>query len=229
METTIIDPIPCNLKLENIAEFLKIRMDSPRIAELEGLLDHAQSIARPKAIYKITTVESQDDETILFDGQPFKSRLLGINLGEAHRAFPYIITSGTELHDWKDSFDDFFVGYLADTITSYALMVAIEKFFTDLSQQYGLGKTATMNPGSLEDWPLQAQIPLFSLLDDPGETIGVHLTESLLMMPRHSVSGILFETETDFVNCQLCPREKCPSRRAPYDQGLKVQYSTPTT
>jgi len=228
MEPIIIDNIPFNPRLEKIAGFLKIRMDSPRITELESLLDQAQLIAKPKAVYKITTVESQDDETILFDGQPFTSRLLGSNLGEAHRAFPYVITSGIELHDWKDSFDDFFVGYLADTITSYALMAAIEKFFADLTQQYGLGKTATMNPGSLEDWPLQAQVPLFALLDDPEKTIGVRLTESLLMMPRHSVSGILFETETDFVNCQLCPREKCPNRRAPYDEGLKAQYSTQT-
>jgi hypothetical protein len=34
------------------------------------------------------------------------------------------------------------------------------------------------------------------------------------------VSGILFPTEETFASCQLCPREDCPNRRAPYDAEL---------
>jgi hypothetical protein len=44
------------------------------------------------------------------------------------------------------------------------------------------------------------------------------------MIPRQSVSGLLFETEKDFVNCLLCPRDTCPNRRAPYDPALRDQY-----
>jgi hypothetical protein len=44
----------------------------------------------------------------------------------------------------------------------------------------------------------------------------VRLTESMLMIPRKSVSGIFFPSEEGFVACQLCERENCPSRKAPF-------------
>ncbi len=40
------------------------------------------------------------------------------------------------------------------------------------------------------------------------------------MVPTKSVSGILFPAEESFASCQLCPRENCPNRRAPYDPEL---------
>jgi hypothetical protein len=87
-----------------------------------------------------------------------------------------------------------------------------------------------MNPGSLADWPLTEQIPLFRLIGDVRQATGVYLTESLLMMPRKSVSGFDFPTESSFASCQLCPREKCPNRRAAYDPILITHYqSAPVT
>ena len=77
-----------------------------------------------------------------------------------------------------------------------------------------------MNPGSLEDWPIQQQTQVFELLGDPLRDVGVRLTDSFLMVPIKSVSGIRYPTETSFESCQLCPREKCTGRRAPYDPEL---------
>ena len=87
-------------------------------------------------------------------------------------------------------------------------------------RKYALGRTSTMSPGSLPDWPIQAQRPLFALLGRAEELLGVRLTDGLLMVPSKSVSGIRFPTEQTFASCQLCPRAGCPSRQAPYDAGL---------
>jgi hypothetical protein len=81
-----------------------------------------------------------------------------------------------------------------------------------------------MSPGSLMDWPLEEQKPLFSLLKGAEKLIGVRLTENLLMIPRKSVSGIFFPTEVTFLSCQLCRREKCEWRKARYNEGLAKQY-----
>ena len=77
-----------------------------------------------------------------------------------------------------------------------------------------------MTPGSLPDWPIEEQESLFAVLGDTQASIGVALSESLMMVPEHSVSGVVFPTEARFESCQLCPREKCPGRRAAYDEGL---------
>jgi hypothetical protein len=94
---------------------------------------------------------------------------------------------------------------------------AVEK---RLVHRYQLGRTAVMNPGSLANWPLEEQRLLFRLLGDPHEAIGVQLTDSFLMVPIKSVSGLRFPTEMHYENCQLCPRDPCPGRRAPYDSDL---------
>ncbi len=224
MDTIIIDKITFDPDSETIVKELRTKPGSKRASEITRLINDAIAISCPKAMYKIVEVGITDDNQVLLDGMLFTSRILCVNLREVHRAFPYIITSGIELHNWKNSIKDPFTGFLADTITSFALSDARKKTMTHLSETYGLRRTATMSPGSLEDWPLQAQLPLFDLLGDPHEAIGVHLTESLLMIPRHSVSGILFETKTDYVNCQLCPREKCSHRRAPFDSEKRKQY-----
>jgi len=64
------------------------------------------------------------------------------------------------------------------------------------------------------------QRELFTLLGDTRGPVGVELTETCLMVPVKSVSGIFFPSETHYENCQLCPRETCPGRRAPYDSDL---------
>jgi hypothetical protein len=46
----------------------------------------------------------------------------------------------------------------------------------------------------------------------------------MLMLPRKSISGILFPTEVTFFSCQLCPRERCEARKAAYDASLKKKY-----
>jgi len=56
------------------------------------------------------------------------------------------------------------------------------------------------------------------------DLIGVELTDSFLMIPNESVSGIYFPAEVRFETCQLCPREICPGRRAPYDKNLLQAY-----
>jgi hypothetical protein len=137
-----------------------------------------------------------------------------------------VATCGTELHEWAAAHDDILLRYYADGIGEVALRGALALLQAHLVEQFRLGRTATMSPGSLPDWPIQAQRPLFALLGHPEESIGVQLTDSLLMVPTKSVSGIRFPTEQTFASCQLCPREGCPGRQAPYDAELyEKRYS----
>jgi hypothetical protein len=85
-----------------------------------------------------------------------------------------------------------------------------------LESSYGVTGLANMSPGSLEDWPITEQTKLFSIFGDTERRVGVRLTDSLLMVPRKSISGILFPSEEGFVACRLCDRERCPSRKVPW-------------
>ena len=73
----------------------------------------------------------------------------------------------------------------------------------------------------LPQWPIEGQRELFRILGDTEGTVGVRLTDSCLMLPSKSVSGILFQDHTGHVNCALCPRENCPNRRVPFRMDTK--------
>ncbi|MBN2246450.1 MAG: vitamin B12 dependent methionine synthase, partial [Candidatus Aminicenantes bacterium] len=75
---------------------------------------------------------------------------------------------------------------------------------------------SSISPGSLTDWPIEEQKPLFSLFGDTQNLIGVILTPQMLMIPKKTISGIFFPTKEKFIPCRLCSRQDCPEREAPY-------------
>jgi len=119
---------------------------------------------------------------------------------------------------------DLLENFYLDTIGNVALTSARKQLKRHRESQFALEKISSMAPGSLADWPIEEQAPLFKLLGDVETSIGVTLTDSLLMLPAKSISGIYFPTEVSFFSCQLCPRERCESRKAKYSPRLAEDY-----
>jgi len=221
MET--LDHIPFAVDAEALLTSLRIPPESDRASEIRRMLAAAQPIARPKAVYDACFIEKKGDDRVEFGGATFTSRVLRVNLDGAGRVFPFVATCGRELADYAGSLDDMVLSFALDTVMVNALGAAIEFLRNHLRERYALGQTSVMNPGSLDDWPLSEQGPLFSIFGDVRRHIGVELTDSFLMVPIKSVSGIIFPTEVRFESCQLCPREVCPGRRAKHDPALWEQ------
>ena len=219
-DRVVLDPLPFQLELASLKQTLHVRPGGQAEQELHRLVDIAQSIAQPKAIYKLAFIDAKEDQAVLLDGIRFTSRVLRVNLDTAQRVFAYVATSGRELEAWADAQEDSLARFWADSINQAVLGAALKSFREHLTAQFAVNQLSGMNPGSLADWPLREQRPLFSLLGDVQAAIGVSLTPSLLMTPTKSVSGILFPSEETFASCQLCPREACPNRRAAYDPAL---------
>lgn len=227
MDAIILDDIPFVADVEALARRLHVG-DGSDLEELTALCRQADAIARPKALFGIAYIDDKADESVVVDGVTLSSRVLRVNLDAVHRVFPYLATGGMELQEWADSLGDVLHRYWADAICESALRAAMVALDAELERRFQPGRTSRMNPGSLADWPLEQQEHLFAILGDGAVTIGVQLTDSFLMVPRKSVSGIRFPTETSFVNCQLCPREVCSGRQAPYDANLYQQRYSQT-
>jgi hypothetical protein len=146
------------------------------------------------------------------------------NLDRVERIFPFVITLGPKLGEKQAASSDLLENFYLDTIGNAALNSARKHLKRHLESQFALNKISSMAPGSLADWPIEEQAPLFKLLGDVDASIGVKLTDSLLMLPTKSISGVYFPTEVSFVSCQLCPRERCESRKAKYDEKLVEKY-----
>jgi hypothetical protein len=215
-----LNEISFDPELGSVLRKLRVKEGTGSARKVEQFLTEAQAVARPKAVYGVAYVEQRGEDTVGLDGQTFKSRVLKVNLEPVHRVFPYVATCGTELDDWSSAIDDMLESYWADAIKEMALRSAMQALSDHLQERFRPGRMSRMSPGSLEDWPIYEQRKLFALLGDPEDAIGVRLTDSLIMVPLKSLSGIWFPTEVDFASCQLCTREGCPGRRAPFDETL---------
>lgn len=220
MDSVILKNLPFQIDLPELMRQMRIKENSSYVVQLEHLVDQAVTIANPKAIYRLAFIEEKGDDYVVVDGVRLASRVLRVNLADAQRLFAYVTTCGVELEEWAHQIEDMLQRFWAEAINEMVLHSAGLALREHLFHVYQIGNGSTMNPGSLADWPLAEQRKLFSLLGNTADTIGVQLTDSLLMLPTKSVSGILFPTEETFASCQLCPRDPCPNRRAPYDQDL---------
>ena len=133
-------------------------------------------------------------------------------------------TCGVEVDEWSKKESDYVVSLWLDMIKEMFLGEASLYFRGYIQKTFQLEKEklSSINPGSgnLENWPISQQAPLFKMIGDVKGEIGVNLTDSYLMVPIKSTSGLLFSSEAGFDNCALCNRENCPNRRAAFNKDL---------
>ena len=218
----VLQNIPVEFNKEWMFEQAHIEQGSDDAREFERLLDKARSLAKPKAIYSESFIDEKNKDTVTIEGVTFSSTILRSNLEKVERVFPFIATCGHELDTIPLPDGDFLAQFWLDNIKAGALIMSIQYLNKYLDRRFALSKTSTMSPGSgdIDVWRIEQQKPLFSLFGDTEKLIGVKLTDSFLMIPNKTVSGIKFLTEIDFRTCQLCHREICPNRSAPFDRDL---------
>jgi cobalamin-dependent methionine synthase I len=220
MEIRVLAEVPFQIDVKTLAKQLRIREGSGHLEKLEKLAEQARALGKPKAVCRAAYIEEKSDGRVRVEGEVFSSRILRVNLEKAHRVFPYVATCGRELEEWSRGIADLLEKFWADAIQEAAVRQTVAYLRDYLAEHFQPGNLSRMNPGSLPDWPLPEQRPLFAILAEGPRAIGVELTEQFLMRPIKSVSGIWFPTEESFESCRLCPREQCPGRRAAYDRDL---------
>jgi len=128
-------------------------------------------------------------------------------------------TAGATFDSWsKQLFDqgDFPEGYIADMMGSEIVEAAIdwlEVKIREKLQPLSLKMTNRFSPGYC-GWNVWEQFKLFSLL--PENFCGISLTESALMVPIKSVSGIIGiggSVEKIGYPCDVCTMKNCYRRR----------------
>ena len=214
MET--IDPIVVALDAGEITARVRFDPERAGFERLDGLIGLAQSLIHARAVFEVAYTGAKGEGTVEVAGVTFRSPLLRQNLAAANKVFPYIITVGPELERAAGTQGDLLKQFYLEEMANIALGQAAAWLADRIEARFGLGPLSNMSPGSLEDWPIAEQTKLFSIFGDTERLIGVRLTDSLLMIPRKSISGILFPSEEGFVACQLCERERCPGRKAPF-------------
>jgi len=219
----ILESIPLEIDRAELKRRLRMK-PGKQWDRVLSLIEPARPLIDPKIAYSVCYIDEKLPEAVKISGIQLTSHVLRKQLEKAERVFPYVMTIGPRLEAFAAASGDYLEQYYLESIADTAITCLRKLFEKQLKERFALGTVSRLGPGSLEAWPISEQQHIFSLLGDVESAIGVRLTESFLMTPRKTISGLCFPTETPFFACQLCPRPDCPSRKAAYDENRANEY-----
>lgn len=104
------------------------------------------------------------------------------------------------------------LGYIYDVIGSLTVETALEKFLYKIEEDFIKTELKTTNPYSPGycGWPISDQTKLFALFSD--KNCGIRLSETCLMDPIKSISGIIGigkNIKKQPYSCAICDAKNC--------------------
>jgi len=195
-----------------------IRQRRPALVKLaEQALEEALPLVEACVVYREYAVQGVTHERLLLNGgHRLTGKLLVQHLSQAQRVYVILCSIGTSVEQYASEMwaSSALYSLALDGVGSAAveaLANAACRHFED--QVAGLGWRASipLSPGMIE-WPVgEGQPQIFNLLD--GETLGVELTPSMIMLPRKTLTMVLGagpEMSTGGRTCDYCSlREVC--------------------
>jgi hypothetical protein len=164
----------------------------------------------------IDQFEIRDKSHIKLDDLEFHpTKAIAHQVKSAEKLAFFMITAGEGIETWSRTElteGDPMAGYIIDLIGSEIVVSALDRMQDDLAGKMGHeGFTITnrYSPGDC-GWPVTDQQKLFSLF--PENFCGITLSESSLMHPIKSVSGIIGigkDVRKTAYACDLCEMETC--------------------
>jgi len=160
------------------------------------------------------------DDSVSFNGLQFATGpIITSQLKRSTSLALFVSTAGPRLEQWSGTLmaeGDMMRGYIVDAIASEYVEQAsvwLEKQIAGHVASSGWKMTNRYSPGYC-DWPVSEQHKLFSLL--PERFCGITLTESALMVPIKSLSGIIGlgpDVKRGAFQCNICDLKDCFRRR----------------
>lgn len=190
--------------------------DERTAAEVKRLFASATQIAVPRYCYKVMDGSLEKDLLLMGEREFHLGPIIARQLTGATHFAVFVATAGTEFEEWRKR-DDLLESFFADALGSVVAERCadeMEKALQTSIDKLGWKRTNRFSPGYCE-WATAEQRKLVPLLGNPNPC-GVLLTESALMWPVKSVSGIVGLGEDvsyhDY-SCQLCQYTHCLRRR----------------
>lgn len=224
MNPTLIEDFVLELDPASAVRRLRLGRTRDPEARVRSLIRRVLELAEPRGLYAVHPLGERGENWIDVGGTRLRSGVLARHTRGADRAFPYLVTLGPRVEEEVSRTADLLEQYCLHEVANLALARARDALRARVGEAFALPKLYSLAPGSLPDWPLTEQRALFGLLGDVEGRLGVRLTESFLMIPRKSLSGLLFPSDRPFVSCRLCDSRDCPGRQAAYDPAAVEEH-----
>lgn len=201
--------------------------DAEIVRTTEYLLEESNQFLRPQFKYLIldgslnmdvmSLTLSGHNDTVTFD----VGRIICHQLRRSQRYAVFVVTVGSGYFQWTNAVkrrDDMFQTYIMDCLGSQIVESVADYMETVLQAEIdpaGFKRTNRFSPGYC-GWHVKEQPKLFSLFAEE-RPCGIELTESCLMLPVKSVSGIIgIGPDVRYLpyTCGICDKKDCYKRKS---------------
>jgi hypothetical protein len=219
--------IDIEIDKNQVYKYLGYDVGSEPPPRMESLIDEhinlSQEFAYPRTTYTILDVEFVLGTRAFIEGPfTFDSKVVSQLLCKCQKVALFVATIGDELEYVACCLAEdglLLQSAVMDSVGSSAVEQAANFLHERISNTAALqGLVASkrrFSPGYC-DWNVDQQEKLFEALD--ASSIGVELTETCLMLPRKSISGIIGiglpnQGVENYNPCPVCDNTDCQSRR----------------
>ena len=218
--TSTVESIPNFEKadLAHLIDGIRYRSSSRHI----NLPDMFEELITPRLYYRVIKKDSISNGTVyLRGGLSLNSSILAKVMKNCDDIVCFVATIGSDVEEeiTRLSAENYLsYAYILDTMGSTAIESMVDKFHKSTGELYraeGGGVTLRFSPGYC-DWHITEQKKLFRALD--SNQMDIELTDSCLMQPRKSISGIfgvfnINPPASTYNPCSECRKKNCPTRR----------------
>jgi hypothetical protein len=188
MNRIIFEHIPVSFDRNRLMEENKIKPDTDLAEEFLGVIAAAEGALKCKAVLKQVELSGAGENGAVLDGVEFNSGSVAEKLRGKKYIFLYVMTVGTEIDGCEDA--DYPV--LGDIVRQAALDISMKYTLDYIKDKYGCTDVSFINPGTLEDWPVELNKTIFEMIGKVTELTGAVMTASGFMKPWYSSAGIIF-------------------------------------
>ena len=224
-----IDMNRLDIPLKEVYSFMGYKdgvPDARTVRTTEYLLRESALFLRPQFKYLILDGSIDLDSnklTLVGQGGPVTfdaGKIICRQLRGAQKFAVFVATVGPGYFQWTDAVkrrDDMFQAYAMDCVGSQIVESVADYMETVLQNEIepaGFKRTNRFSPGYC-GWHVSAQPALFSLFPEQNPC-GIELTESCLMLPMKSVSGVIgIGPDVRYLpyTCGICDKKDCYKRR----------------
>ena len=196
---------------------------STRIASLiDEYVENAYYLIEPSYSCVIRDINLVQDSHVVIEGEiVFESKVIAPLLEQCEKAAMFLVTIGEHLEEmaYRLAEDGLIVqATVLDAIGSVAaegVADYVQGKIKETANNQGLVISQRFSPGYC-DWDISQQRTVFWAVS--GDSMGIHLTDGCLMIPRKSISGVIgigprYGNVENYNPCRTCDKHDCQGRR----------------
>jgi hypothetical protein len=204
--------------IDDYIGFLPGEAPEPFPLIIREILSESEKLARPKggyALFKNISIDRENKRTIIGDIELGTKSIVTRHMDKSGFIAVFVCTAGPEISKLASEYNKkghTVHAYIADSLGSIVVehaMDMIQEQLKFMMEQQGLKITNRYSPGYC-GWELKEQAKLFELL--PEHFCDISLSDSMLMKPIKSVSGIIGigkDVTYDHYTCNYCKDVNC--------------------